>query len=271
MTKPNERCPCGSGKKFKRCCMGQKPKSRAVTVDMGRPVPVDAVSFNKNTGEVVFFHKGSIVTPLQASSEITYPRKKGPKVLTKAPLSAERLLADPSQSIEQYDRLFAIDTNTKKSNDCLISITCIVIGIPEKINLVGHTAIRIGPRHCLEFWNANENPEHIGWCESILGIRRSPEYSENKNIGLVVDCDLGRLGKINEMKEPILRDFYLPENFKLIYASADTGKDNVLNFMISLADKEATKLLKYIIESGYDRNLKRVENKPFEMFRFWTI
>lgn len=38
----------------------------------------------------------------------------------------------------------------------------------------------------------------------------------------------------------------LPKNFRMIYASADTGKENIANRLLSLADKEAAKLLELI-------------------------
>jgi len=40
--------------------MGRKPRSTIVTVDLGRPAAVDAVSFDRKTGEFVLFNKGSI-------------------------------------------------------------------------------------------------------------------------------------------------------------------------------------------------------------------
>lgn len=36
----NERCPCGSGLKYKRCCLIKKPRNTSVIMDFGKPTKI---------------------------------------------------------------------------------------------------------------------------------------------------------------------------------------------------------------------------------------
>ena len=45
----NDPCPCGSGKKFKRCCFHKKPRKQIVMV--GSPEPLRGVHYDKDKME----------------------------------------------------------------------------------------------------------------------------------------------------------------------------------------------------------------------------
>lgn len=59
---------------------------------------------------------------------------------------------------------------------------------------------------------------------------------------MIVDCDLENIEMYNARKLKIRNDKFLPENFTLLYASADIS-DSIFNKMIRFCDKEATRLL----------------------------
>jgi hypothetical protein len=59
-------------------------------------------------------------------------------------------------------------------------------------------------------------------------------------------------------------DFYLPNNFKLIYASSDVGKEFLSNKLISLSDKLSNELLLHIQETGEDIGLF------YKYFKLWN-
>lgn len=51
MNKPgrNDPCPCGSGKKYKRCCIDKKPRVRSVMI--GSSEPLSGVHYDKGKME----------------------------------------------------------------------------------------------------------------------------------------------------------------------------------------------------------------------------
>ena len=63
---------------------------------------------------------------------------------------------------------------------------------------------------------------------------------------MIVDSDLNRLTAFNTRSEPIFDDFFLPDGVQLIYASADVGKEHVVNKVLSQADRGASAMLKKI-------------------------
>lgn len=64
------------------------------------------------------------------------------------------------------------------------------------------------------------------------------EEPENRRIAFVVDSDLGNLEAYCNRSKPLHKDFYLPPNFTLLYASADRS-DEWPNQMIKRCDKLA--------------------------------
>jgi hypothetical protein len=46
----NEPCPCGSGKKYKKCCFGKKPRENIVMI--GSPERLRGFHYDKNTMEI---------------------------------------------------------------------------------------------------------------------------------------------------------------------------------------------------------------------------
>jgi hypothetical protein len=238
---------------------------------MGKPQAVDAVSVNPATAELQFLYQGKPVRPIAATTEVTYRRSKGDKVLHQAALSGEHLVGNPNRALEQYSLLFAIDTNTKKVDGQFVSLTCIVLGQPQNGRVPGHTLVRFGPRQCVEFWGASEAQERIGWRETIEGIRRNPAYTDQLRVGLIVDAYLGSLAKINNGEEPVHGDMYLPANMSMLYASSDTPNETIANAMLSMADKEATLLLKHVLATGTRENLIAVVGKPYSHIRQWNL
>ena len=80
--------------------------------------------------------------------------------------------------------------------------------------------------------------EKIGWLLTIERMQRAGVLSRYRRIGLIVDSDLSQHQKINEREQTLL-ERKLPEGITLIYASADTGRDELQNKLIASADKLA--------------------------------
>ncbi len=264
----NNLCPCGSGKKFKKCCMNKKPRNICITTDMGRPVEVNGIRVSPS-GYFEFLHNGLTLTPENAYHDISFDRIQGQKILSKIPLDPNKLLMDPNFVLQKFDGVFAIDTNTKIINGEIISISCCIVlcVLTYKNNII---TAQYAPIHCLEFRNIKQQAENIAWMKSIQLISANPSYNPNLKIGIIVDSDLGNLSEYNNRIKPIYSDFYLPQNIELIYASTDVGKEYIINKLISLCDKEARILLENILSNKVPNdNLNEVSDNPYTHFRLW--
>lgn len=145
---------------------------------------------------------------------------------------------DIEKSISDFDEIFAVDTNTKKIGNIYYSI-----GILAKLVEVEKAkAYRIEITCIISSENDTSKPEmeQAVWNKAIEEIEKMD--LGNKKVGLVVDCDLGNIEIYNKRERKIRKDKFLPTNFTLLYATADT-KDNILNRMICFCNEEATNFL----------------------------
>ena len=266
----NKPCPCGSGKKYKFCCLNKrKPRETMVVLDMGQPTKINGVGITHDN-EIELFCDGVRVTPKSARLVTSYKREKGPKLLNRLDTNTQELLLDSHRVFEKYDLIYAIDTNTISIGEDIVSVTCIVLCKIER-KKKGTLAL-FAPVHWLEFRNIQEKPENTVWRYMIEKMMTPhPAYNESWKIAMLVDSDLGDIPDYNAGKKPIIEDFYLPRNISLVYASADIGKEYLPNILISRCDKESKELIKYIKANPQDNfGLKRISNAPFTHLRSWN-
>ncbi len=264
----NDPCPCGSKKKFKRCCIAKKPRNIALTLDLGEPRPVDLVTYSP-AGELKLFYQGQEVRPVSARLERSYERPKGPKLLNYAQVACDALTVSESDLFQRYDRIYAMDTNTRQIGSARVSVSAIHMATVEPFNYSISLA-KVGLVSLLEFRDVNGKPENVAWRRAIEFIQGSPSIAAHFRLGIIVDSDLGALPAYNDRALPIEGDFYLPERYTLIYASADIGRDQISNKLIALCDKESRRLLDYLAAvPDDDEGLDSVENRPYSYFRLW--
>lgn len=249
----------------------KKPRSYTVTLDMGKPVAVDGMLYDPKSAQVSLLNNGTPLSTESAWSEQSYARKKGPKILSLAPLNPNAIFANPNRALEQFHEIYAVDTNTKILEEITVSVTGVVGGRNTKIDIPGHTAVRYRPLNCIEFHNVSARPENLGWREVIKGIMNSPRYSNRRRIAIVVDSDLGMIGSYNKREEPIFSDFYLPKNFILIYASSDSGSENIANQMIRKADEISSVILGGLAKSMTSEGLMDASDENYTHTRIWTL
>jgi len=259
-------CPCGSGKKPAKCCGKMKPRTYSITVDERNYHESDGISFNKH-GSLMRNVDGELLPIIgQAKLSYGYNRAKGTKVLLSGDANGGFLL-NPESVLQGYDNLFAIDTNTKSIDGNDISVSVVVHAYVENtgqdviLNFVAVTAF--------EFWNVAGSPEKLGWYALVDAIITNEAF-QNKNAGIIVDSDLGCLEDINSQREYVLKDFLLPERYKLIYASADLS-NNGANKLIKHCDKRANEVMEYIRQNPSKDNLVLSEAYPCEYFRQWQF
>ena len=97
-----------------------------------------------------------------------------------------------------------------------------------------------------------------------------PGYSSEQKIAIVVDSDLGEIDFYNKRTRPIVPGYFLPKNFSLVYASADSGSENLANHMLKLSDKISNVILQGLKETDTLEGLTKVEGRQFSHFRIWN-
>ena len=177
--------------------------------------------------------------PSEVAIETYYERGKKNKVLSAFYFENELPPSTPHRALERFDLIYAVDTNTMTFHQFgTVSVTIAMRASTMKIGN-GYGNFRAEP--FLEFGQKNVlgNPEISGWIELIRAIR-SDKKNSGKKIGIIVDSELGKLQEINSRKISLIDNFFLPENFELVYATADSGSDEFFpNRIIRACDKNA--------------------------------
>ena len=234
----NKPCPCGSGKKFKKCCGIKKPRMKSLHIDCGKPIIINRLIPNPD-GSISLISNGEIKVPKEAKWNVFYDRdNKHPKILQEIPVEPTKLKFDSNQILFEFDLLCAIDTNTKEINQQRISACVAILCKPDK----APNEYLINSNYTyIEGTDVPGSPENSAVREVIQKvIMCAPIYKKSLKIGIIWDSDYNNIQKYNARQLPLIDDFYLPDNFTLIYASADTGGEYLANRLIRYCDKEAT-------------------------------
>lgn len=252
----NDRCPCGSGMKYKKCCLDKKPRERVIMV--GSPEPLCGLDYDKekmeHTGLTV---NGRSIEPVVTFSQMHYKTDSGKEKVEYR--IHDKVIPDEAELMRylssSFDLIIGVDTNTKTIGSETISVTgtvhCVVHSIPEP-----DTYSADFPEHgVILFRNCpNELPsEKFGWISEIQRINHAPQ-SKAKKYALVTDHDLDNHISYNDKQKPIFKNFYLPDNFKLVYGRGDGPTQNLLNYIVKQCDKESNEVLSAIEQNGYYQN-----------------
>lgn len=268
---PNDLCPCGSGKKFKKCHMNRKPREWSINVEFEKPATQLRIGAFSNGNIQAFDNDGTPVKPAKVRHEVSYKREKKKKVINKIELDSTQFDLNPDESLQKFDVIYAIDTNTKATSSKLLSVAGITVCIIEHVE-DGVLDTWHKPFRALEFWNIKDHPENVAWMTVIQFLTQDPTYDPSSKIGIIVDSDLGNLPAYNARSMPIYSDFYLPENFELIYASAEVGQEEFfINYLISISEDMAKSLLaRILLNENSDTDLQEANNEPYSHIRIWN-
>ena len=147
-----------------------------------------------------------------------------------------------------YDYIFAIDTNSPRNNGCLtkfgdffhaVGFACFA-EIQKESDYSGKI---IGKPYMVIDWyftDDNRKMEIESWKGLIDHLQEV--IPEDKKVGIVVDSELGLLSRYNNKDMPVIDDWYLPDNYCFIYATADKP-DEWCNQLIRACDSNASKRL----------------------------
>lgn len=249
----NDPCPCGSGKKFKKCCLNIQPREQIVIV--GSPEPLRGVHYDKEKMEFMgLTHDGRLIEPEVTYSQTHYIGQSGKeRVLSRIP---DKVIANDADLMRHlstsFDLIIAVDTNTKIIGEDTVSVIC---GVPYVVHgkrdlesyQVDVSSIGVNLfRNC-----PIELPsEKFGWMMVIQEINQKP-INKGKRIAIVTDHDLENHSSYNSKRMPIFKEYYLPDNISLIYGRGDGPEHNLLNYVVKQCDKISTELLKEIEKNGY--------------------
>lgn len=230
----NEPCPCGSGKKYKKCCLNKIPRNQYVYI--GHREKFDGASLEN--GEVsIHLPDREIEKPDSVYTQIQYTRKKGTE---KTVNSIPGFVIDTiSHLASNFNIFYAIDTNTKIIENKTISVGSIIEAYFSRIDTLQYRKSgNIIFKKC-----PDGLAEKFSWIKLIKLIISSKKYNKQLKYAIITDHDKDNHAKYNERELPLIGDFYLPDNFTLLYASSDTGKEFLLNKLISECEKDAKKIL----------------------------
>lgn len=267
----NKDCPCGSGKKFKRCCMNKKPRQSRIAFRPREPASQTRFRFSADGSIVIEGEKGPIEVDVWSSST-GYERNKGFKAINKIPMENHFRIEHPDIHLFNYDNFFLVDTNTVTIEGTRVSASCAMTGTSEASPLDTGVEIIFNfvPIEYYEFRNLGEKSEVIAWWFLLQSLQRRRMFSLEKRFAIIVDSEMGSLEDINYQRRPVFKRDYLPSNCRLLYASSDVGKmDYGLNQMFSKCDKEAGKFASYLrnvyLDSGFPG-----ESVASPFFRCWS-
>jgi hypothetical protein len=252
----NQPCICGSGQKSKDCCRNKQPREQHFFLEsesIGAIFPDGVIP--ASTWEFEWSDKGltvrigSKVLPMSSPflvNSYARPGKKD-KVLRQIPIEtlAPRDLLNlrgVHKSYFSFDLIFVVDTNTKLVGSTQHSASYALICKATVRAAKGKFHYR--PYAAFEYRDLSPtDAEKRGIVDLIRSIEHNRGYRAGLRIGIVTDHDLASHVGINSRRIPLWGGSQLPENFKILYASADGGLENPLNKAMALCDKMASAIL----------------------------
>ena len=266
----NDPCPCGSGRKYKKCCLATPSKQRttSVTMNMGEPTIAKGYSMSSSGGVVLFGEDGKPLQHDSATVERSYDRPKGPKILSKVFLDERaELVADIDTATLQFDTIFAVDSNSKRINGRDVWVAAITLCRWQQRH--SRPVAEFAPTQAMEFRDVDCSPDLLALKRILLEIQKTPGIAAGR-IGIVLDSHLGDLPKIEGRMIPLLDQYFLPTWAGLIYAS-DSASDCLPNKLLRASDKAATSLLRKIETGDWREESPESFFDDRGCFRVWNL
>ena len=231
------------------------------------PEPLRGFDYDKDKMEFTGLTiEGRRIKPTVTFSQVQYTGQSGKeKVITRI---QDKVIPNEGDLMKylssSFDLIIAVDTNTKVISNEAVSVTgvlhCVVRATPDpasyNVEFPWHGAVLF--RNCPKELSS----EKFGWKTVMQEINKDPANIQ-KRLALVTDHDLDKHISYNGRKIPVSKDFYLPDNFVLMYGRGDGPNQNLLNYVVRECDKKSTDLLKEIEEKRYyqlgDRRLSIVQ------------
>ncbi|MCA8936369.1 MAG: SEC-C domain-containing protein [Planctomycetes bacterium] len=250
MTAMNERCPCGSGKKFKKCCANKKPRQHSMDIGFVFGSEPINVYFGADMSYVGAKHDtGEEVQPSTFHSQRSYMRESGKEKVVfrlNGEVTNEYQL---NMKLAEFDVVYAVDTNTKQVDDMTVSVCVAVESYFTAFNDRAGTKLLLRPILARTWATKDQSPPKVhpekrGW-EFLFGHVLIND--RNKNVAVVTDHDLQNIEAYNRREKPFMEGRFVLSNCTLMYAGSDTKADSVLNRLMSRCDLESRKLIEQFV------------------------
>lgn len=243
----------------------RKPRSEYIYGTTTGEVSELSVTVDGRTGAISF---GQGMTNVY--SERSYERPKGPKVLSRIPQPQHHAAFDDEDALAaHFDRVFAVDTNTRTIHGRLLSVVGVttvkreVIPTPTKLQ----SGWRFDVPFAIEYGDLQAKPEPFGWMGALSVLKTRGYYTDGTRVALIVDSELGQLKDFNARTTPVDSGEYLPAGVTLIYASSDSGRENLVNQALSISDAASAQVLKALETGAIPMNLEPSGVAAFATFR----
>jgi hypothetical protein len=237
-----------------------------VVFDMGHPVALSKM-VTRADGTFVVGSETQTEIPVAGYIETLFHRAKGPKIVHRLPLLPQRLARDPNVALTTYTWVLTVDTNQHRTSPDTpafagLSWTKVARNGP------GEFAIRFFRESVVELHELTERPERVGWAVAIKSVVNLPI---DVTVALIVDSELSRHDAISRRVEPVMADLYLPNQFTLVYASADVRNGYIANDLLKRCDRNAHEVAKMVAAAPPGTLPPLVFAQPNEPFRFTRV
>lgn len=253
----------------KRAAKAAKPTSMSIGFRLPKHSNATNASIRPDGTIVITDAEGNEVVPEYMEREVFYDRPGKPKVQTRWRLDAGVASVSGIPELARYESLFAIDTSTRTVDGQRVSVACFF-----SFRLVPNgNKFAVEPEAKLNFYEfraVNDgNPEML----AILKVARDVAASAPVRPGVahrfafVTDSELGAHDDINSRARPIYGNHYLPEQFRLVYASAETGHEFVKK-LVSFCDQQADIYFKQMAKGTITKPLETLSQDSAVRYRF---
>jgi len=229
----------------------RKPRNEQLYGTIADNVSEIIVRVNEATGEIEFGQP-----MVNVYSQVSYDRPKGEKVLTRVPQTASKLSFDIQRALlANFEYTVAVDTNSRTINGRSVSVTAVVTckEVPPPPGASAYWKLDVP--FCWEFIDlTTEKVENFGWLAAYEQLVAGGQIIAGTRVGMIVDSDLGNIPDFNDRSAPFFEDRYLPPGVQLIYASADSGSENVVNRVLQAADSISIQALDTIARGDVEFN-----------------
>ncbi|OYY49678.1 MAG: hypothetical protein B7Y48_05425 [Methylophilales bacterium 28-44-11] len=198
---------------------------------------------------------GNEVKPLKSTRSTYYDRATKPKYQTVFHHDNNYTTIGGLKELAELQSFFVIDTNTDFIANKRVSISFLM-----RLKLVvvdgGYKAIPVDKNvFIFEFIGVpkEENPEMLAILKLANDILAEESDSHNSPIWLINDSDLGNHLDFSTQKSPIYGTQFLPNPFRISYASSDTGAE-AINQLFKIADGKAKDYFKRIKNGSFGGN-----------------
>lgn len=250
--------------------MGRKirAKPRIISLGLNNPPEWTEGLLLRESDLAPFWVGEDKMEPADASwFDYGYARPKGQKSLYRSTEFMAESGLDPNGQLVKFPQILAVDTNTRLIGGSRVSVSAVVA---MRIDAAAGGYVRGGVAflYAMEMWNTAADAEAIGW-EFLVNLIRSERGVFRWPILILTDCDLARHESINQRKEPLRGELYLPPGTQLAYASADAGGELISTKLIRAADKLASSIM---LEENLILNLqglRAVYSPDYSHLRQW--